>query len=110
VKRNQAKVTDILSRKATTPSAPASPAKESAARGRPASGEPWTKATVVLYDRQVHALDDLSHEIHAKHRVKVTRAELIRAMVDAVLSSGLELSGGTSEEQLRQLVAAKLKR
>ncbi len=110
-KRSHAKVTDILSRPAAPSSAKSSPAPAlHAARGRPAGGEAWTKTTVVLYDRQLHALDDVSHEIHGKHRAKVTRAEIIRAMVDAVLSSGLSLADATTEVAVRELVAARLKR
>ena len=52
-------------------------------RGRPKKAEePWTKATVILYDRQVLHLDKVALAIRERTGRRITRAELIRALVE----------------------------
>lgn len=79
--------------------------------GRPAEhGEPWTKVTVVLFDRQIAFLDRLSADIRLKTRSAVSRAELIRAMIDAVEAGKIDLSIAGSEAALKDLLVRKLTR
>jgi hypothetical protein len=53
-------------------------------RGRPRSKEAWEKVTVVLYERQILFLDRLTVDLRAKSGAKIKRAEVIRALVDAL--------------------------
>lgn len=72
--------------------------------GRPAEhGEPWTKVTVVLFDRQIAYLDRAAADIRLKTRSAVSRAELIRAMIDAVEAGKIDLSIAGSEEASEKL-------
>jgi hypothetical protein len=50
----------------------------------PVHAESWTKVTVVLFDRQIEFLDRLADNIRAQHGVAISRAQLIRALVDSV--------------------------
>ena len=80
-------------------------------RGRPVSHEePTTKATVVLYNRQIARLDRLAAEIRERSGNVVNRADIIRAVLEAVEDSKLDLTGATSAEDVRRLVLGKLKR
>jgi hypothetical protein len=57
-------------------------------RGRPpVHQESWTKVTVVLFDRQVEFLDRLTANLRTHHGAMVSRAQLIRALVDTVEES-----------------------
>jgi hypothetical protein len=94
------------------PSASVPTAKGAEARGpgRPkAHEEPTTKATVVLRNSQIIELDQLSTAIRAKSGGVVQRAQLIRAFVDAVLESGLDLSDVHDEEEVKTIVSTKLR-
>jgi hypothetical protein len=78
--------------------------------GRPKEHEePYTKATVVLRNSQIVQLDRLSTEIRSKTGGVVQRAQLIRAVVDAVLGSGLDLTDAYDEEGIRVTVARRLR-
>ena len=56
--------------------------------GRPKTlGEPWSKATVVLTDRQIAQLDMLAVKIRAATGLAVTRGEIIRMLVDELLDA-----------------------
>ncbi len=72
--------------------------------------EKWSKVTVVLLHRQVANLDMLSHDIRLKHRKRFTRAELIRALIEAAFQSGADLSEATSEQSLGELAFASKKK
>jgi len=82
-----------------------SPAREG---GTAKFTEPYTKATVVLRNSQIAYLDRLALDIRAKTGAAVARAELIRAMVDAVAESGLDLTTATSESELKRLFMGRL--
>lgn len=70
-------------------------------KGRRAShAERWTKVTVVLMDRQIVFLDRLTADIRAAHRVRLSRAHLIRALVDGLAESDLDLTNSRSERDL----------
>jgi hypothetical protein len=49
--------------------------------------------TVVLFDRQIQFLDRLAARIRLQHGAAISRAQLIRALVDSVGNS-LEASAG----------------
>jgi hypothetical protein len=70
--------------------------------------EPYTKATVVLRNSQIVFLDRIASDIRAKTGAAMARAELIRAMVDAVFDSGVDLSSAASEEDVRRALAGRL--
>ncbi len=77
--------------------------------GRPrVHHESWTKATVVLFDRQIAFLDKLAANIRAKSGVPISRAQLIRALLDAVAESDLDLTLARSEEDLKKTIFARL--
>ena len=70
--------------------------------------ETWSKVSVVLFDRQVVHLDRLSSDIGAKRGRVLNRAEIIRALIDGLLDSGMDISGTASEADLRARVARRL--
>ncbi len=80
-------------------------------RGRPrkAEGEPWRKVTVVLKDRQILFLDRLALDIRATTGAAVARAEIIRALIDAVEAAEIDLTDATSEDEVRNIVLERLK-
>jgi hypothetical protein len=68
---------------------------------RPGSSvESWSKITVVLLDRQVAYVDGIAVDIRLRHSVAISRAELIRGLIEAALQSGLDLSDAPGNEQL----------
>lgn len=78
-------------------------------RGRPpVHEEPWKKITTVLFNRQVVYLDRLSNDIRAKTGAVVRRTEIIRALVDALAESDLDLTTTTSEAEVKNVLAKKL--
>jgi hypothetical protein len=84
---------------------------ESRAPGRPpVHQEDWTKITVILMERQVVYLDRLVTDIRAKTGASVSRAELIRAMIDAVANSKVDMTAAASGTELEGLLAGKLGR
>ena len=60
-------------------------------------------------DRQVARLDRLASEIHASSGTVMTRASVIRALIDAVIESGVNVADVSSEPQLRQRVASRIR-
>jgi hypothetical protein len=56
-------------------------------KGRPVAGEPYTKATVVLFKRQILFLDKVALTIRERTGEWVSRAELIRAVLDHAAGS-----------------------
>jgi hypothetical protein len=77
---------------------------------RPSHTEQWTKVTVVLFDRQIVFLDRLGADIRSANGVAISRAHVIRALVDALSESGLDLTGTRSENDLRAMLTARLSR
>jgi hypothetical protein len=76
----------------------------------PVHSEAWTKVTVVLFDRQIHFLDGLTATIRAKSGAGISRAQLIRALIDAVNEANLDLTASTSEAEVKATLAALLTR
>lgn len=64
---------------------------------------------MVLFDRQVARLDAFGTGKRRWKGKPLSRAEIIRALVDAVIESGLEVTNATSEADLRGLVAQRLR-
>ena len=77
---------------------------------RPSHTEHWTKVTVVLFDRQIVFLDRLGADIRATSGVAISRAHVIRALIDALTESDLDLTGTRSEADLRSVLTARLGR
>ena len=80
-------------------------------RGRPPShAERWTKVTVVLMDRQIVFLDRLIADIRATSGASINRANLIRALIDSLAASDLDLTKSRSERDLIRVLAERLRR
>jgi len=76
----------------------------------PVHSEEWTKVTVVLFNRQILYLDRLALDIRAKTGAVTSRAEIIRALIDGLEESALDLLGVTSEAEMKARVASRLSR
>ena len=80
-----------------------------ARRGRPRMHrEAWTKVSVVMFERQVLELDRLTTAIRSKTGANLTRAEVIRALLDALDESRLDVTSVVSGAHLQRIVAQKL--
>jgi hypothetical protein len=81
----------------------------SSGRGRPpVHQETWSKVSVVLFDRQIQHLDQLSTDIRDKRGRVLNRAEIIRALIDGLIDSGMDITSTGSEADLRAKVARHL--
>src|SRR5437868_15260987 len=74
----------------------------------PVHNETWSKVSVVLFDRQILHLDRLATNIRGKNGKALNRAEIIRALIDGLLDSGMDVTGSASEADLRARVARRL--
>jgi hypothetical protein len=80
-----------------------------AGRGRPpVHKETWSKVSVVLFDRQIVHLDRLATDIRGKSGKVINRAEIIRALIDGLIDSGMDITTSGSETDLRARVARRL--
>jgi hypothetical protein len=74
----------------------------------------WAKITVVLLDRHVAYLDRIAVDIRLQHGFAISRAELIRSLIEASAQSGLVLSDASDVkvmiEMLRDNWSGKTKR
>jgi hypothetical protein len=87
-----------------------SPAQKSSNRGRPiVHTEPWAKITVVLLDRHVAYLDRLAIDIRLKHGKAISRAEIIRGLIEAAFQSGIDLSQAESIDTIVEVLNSKKK-
>src|SRR3979490_2002723 len=77
---------------------------------RPSHTEHWTKVTVVLFDRQIVFLDRLGADIRAASGVAISRAHAIRALIDALSESDIDLTGTRAEADLQPILTARLGR
>ena len=75
----------------------------------PVHQETWSKVSVVLFDRQIVHLDRLAVDIRGKSGKVLNRAEIIRALIDGLLDSGMDITGSASEADLRALALADAK-
>jgi hypothetical protein len=76
----------------------------------PVHDEAWTKVTVVLFNRQIVFLDRLAANIRAQSGAAISRAQLIRALLDAVADADIDLTSATSEADLKATILARLGR
>jgi hypothetical protein len=76
----------------------------------PVHDEAWTKVTVVLFNRQIVFLDRLAANIRAQSGAAISRAQLIRALLDAVADADVDLTAATSETDLKAAILARLGR
>jgi hypothetical protein len=74
----------------------------------PVHEEAWTKVTVVLFNRQIVFLDRLAANIRAQSGAAISRAQLIRALLDAVADADVDLTTATSETDLKATILARL--
>ena len=80
-----------------------------AGRGRPpVHQETWSKVSVVLFDRQIQHLDRLSIDMRGRNGKMMNRAEIIRALIDGLIDSGMDITSSGSEADLRAKVARHL--
>ncbi len=90
------------------------PTRKSAAAGKRKPGRPpvhdeaWTKVTVVLFNRQIVFLDRLAANIRAQSGAAISRAQLIRALLDAVADADVDLTAATSETDLKTTILSRL--
>jgi len=64
--------------------------------------------SVVLFDRQILHLDQLTSRIRGNNGKLLNRAEIIRALIDGLIDSGMDITGSGSEADLRARVAHRL--
>ena len=96
--------------KKTTPRVKAQ-AHSKARRGRPpVHREAWAKVSVVLFERQVASLDRLTRNVRRTIGKTMTRAEIIRALIDGLIASRIDVTEHASEAALRAHVARRLTR
>ena len=76
----------------------------------PVHEEAWTKVTVVLFNRQIVFLDRLAANIRAQSGAAISRAQLIRALLDAVADADVDLTSSMSEADLKATILARLGR
>ena len=74
----------------------------------PVHDEAWTKVTVVLFNRQIVFLDRLAASIRAQSGAAISRAQLIRALLDAVADADVDLTTATSENDLKATILGRL--
>jgi hypothetical protein len=88
--------------------------RRTVARPRPKRGRPrthreaWTKVSVVMFERQVLELDHLTAAIRGNTGANLTRAEIIRALLDALNESRIDVTTVVSGAQLKRLLSQKL--
>ncbi len=94
-----------------TPTRPGGRLPQGRRPGRPpVHDEAWTKVTVVLFNRQIVFLDRLAANIRAQSGAAISRAQLIRALLDAVADADIDLTSATSEADLKATLLARLGR
>ncbi len=74
----------------------------------PIHAETWSKVSVVLFDRQIESLDHLATVLRARNGKVFNRTEIIRALIDGLIDSGMDIDGAASEADLRARVARRL--
>ncbi len=67
----------------------------------PVHDERWAKVTVILLNRHIVFLDRLSSDIREKTGRAIKRAELIRALIQMLSESEIDLTSATSEADVK---------
>jgi len=65
----------------------------------------WAKITVVLLDRHVAYLDRIAVDIRLQHGFAISRAELIRSLIEASAQSGLVLSDAGDVKKMIEMLS-----
>lgn len=79
--------------------------------GRPkVHTEETLKTVITIRKNQLLWLDHLALEVRANSDQIIDRGLLIRAFIDAVLESGIDLSGIANEEGAKEIIVKKLKK
>lgn len=68
------------------------------------------KTAVVLLARQLGALDRLALDIRDTGGKATTRSDVLRGIVEGVISSGLDLTKALDETEIAETVSARLRR
>jgi hypothetical protein len=68
------------------------------------AGETWSKITVVLLDRHVAYLDRIAVDIRLQKGIAISRAELIRGLIEAASKTGVNLSDATGNQEMVNLL------
>lgn len=76
----------------------------------PVHAEAWSKVTVVLFNRQIVYLDRLAANIRARSGAAISRAQLIRSLLDAVADAGVDLTAARTDADLRKYLLDRLVR
>lgn len=76
----------------------------------PVHDEAWTKVTVVLFNRQIVFLDRLASTIRAQSGAAISRAQIIRALVDAAAEADIDLTTSRTEADLKATILSRLGR
>ena len=63
---------------------------------------------MVLFNRQIFFLDRLAANIRAHSGATISRAQLIRSLVDAVSEADIDLTASKSEGDLKATLLARL--
>ncbi len=63
---------------------------------------------MVLFDRQILHLDRLATDIRGKSGKVLNRAEIIRALIDGLIDSRMDITATGSEADLRARIARRL--
>ena len=80
-----------------------------APRGRPpVHTEAWAKVSVVLFERQVRYLDRLATSMRRMSGKVINRAEIIRALIDGLINSRLNITKHGTEATLRVHITKRL--
>ena len=72
--------------------------------------EPWAKITVVLPSRQVAYLDGILIDIRVKHGKALSRAQLIRSLIEAAFQSNIDLSQADTADGIVELLVKNWRR
>ena len=70
----------------------------------PALLDQWSRVTMVLYDRQIIFLDRLITDIRASTGAIVKRTDIVRALIDGLIESEIDLTSVRDEGDLKRLV------
>lgn len=98
---------DIFAPTASPAASPDQPVRRK--MGRPVThDDPIEKVTVVLLKRQIVFLDELAVRMRAKTGKAIKRAEIIRALVDALEDSRLDVTAAASEADLKVILTRRL--
>jgi hypothetical protein len=78
-------------------------------RGRPrVHREHWSKVNVLLFDRQVSFLQELSLSIRKATGIPINRTQIIRALIDALTRCRLKIATVRSEADLCKALTRRL--